>query len=72
MPKNETLSEALYLRIAPTDMKRLNALVEQIPIASRNAIAREAMRLGLELLEKKPTLLLDSPPPKRGRKLKSP
>lgn len=67
----ETLSEALYLRCAPGDMERLDGLVERIPIASRNAIAREAMRLGMAALEKDPSLLFAKPAPKRRGQRKS-
>jgi hypothetical protein len=53
-----TLDAALYLRITTEDLERLDKLTERLPIASRNAIAREAMRLGLEALEKDPTRLV--------------
>ncbi|MCP4467729.1 MAG: hypothetical protein GY813_13395 [Halieaceae bacterium] len=66
--KTETLSEALYLRCAPSDMERLDELVERIPVASRNAIAREAMRLGMAALEKDPSLLFAKRAPKRSKK----
>ena len=65
---DEKLTEALYLRASATDIDRLDALVEQIQVGSRNAIARIAMRLGLELLEEDPSRILKQPMPKRGRK----
>lgn len=67
MPKDEKLTEALYVRVAPDDLGRLDALVRRIPIASRNAIARAAMRLGMSALEEDPARILASPPPRRGR-----
>ena len=63
---DDRLSEALYLRVSGEDVERLDALVERIPIASRNAIARAAMRMGMELLEQDPSRVLASPLPKRG------
>lgn len=36
-------------------MERLDALKQRIAIASRNAIARAAMRLGIEILETDPS-----------------
>ena len=71
MKKDGTLSAALFLRISAEDERRLDALAERIPIASKNAIAREAMRLGLSLLEEDPARLVaprknSSRPKKRG------
>jgi hypothetical protein len=63
---DDRLSEALYIRVAKDDLARLDALVERIPIASRNAIARTAMRLGIALLEEDPARVLASPLPRRG------
>lgn len=72
MAPSEKLTEALYLRVSPTDMAQLEELSDRIPIASRNAIARAAMRLGLELIAEDPgRLLAAGPPPKRGRKARS-
>ena len=66
MAKDSKLTEALYVRVAPEDIERLDALAARITIASRNAIARAAMRIGLDELEKDPARLLSAPPPKRG------
>lgn len=66
--KDDRLDEALYVRVTKGDIERLETLVARIPIASRNAIARAAMRLGLELLERDPTKIIASPPSKRGPK----
>jgi hypothetical protein len=68
MTKDERLTEALYLRVAPGDIERLNRLAETIPIASRNAIARAAMRSGLAAIEADPATLLRTPMAKRGGK----
>ena len=49
-----------------------DALAERLPIASRHAIARECLRLGMAILEKDPTQLVksattpsDTPPRRR-------
>lgn len=60
------LTEALYLRCAPEDIERLNALAERLPLASRNAIARAAMRIGLAAIEADPAkALVAAPAPKK-------
>lgn len=39
-------------------MARLDALVERIPMATRSGLAREAMRVGLDVLEEDPARLI--------------
>jgi hypothetical protein len=51
----EALQEQLSLRVSRRDLNRLRGLKERIPIASRNAIARTALRLGIRALEQDPT-----------------
>ncbi len=51
----ETLNEQLTLRLTRRDVRRLKTLKKRIPIASHNAIAREALRLGIDALERDPT-----------------
>lgn len=61
MPKKrqeETRRVMVGVRLAQEDADRLNALHARIPIASRHSIAREALRIGLALLEKDPTRLV--------------
>jgi hypothetical protein len=53
-----TLREQLTLRLSRRDVRRLKTLKKRIPIASNNAIAREALRLGLEALERDPSHIL--------------
>ena len=57
MTNDDTLSRQIAIRLSEDDLRRLDRLTERVPIASRNAIARAALRLGLEQLEKDPTLL---------------
>lgn len=67
MPENEEdLSVVLNLRISPADDDRLRKLAHPIP---RSHVARTALRLGLELIEKTPALLFgaDKPAKKPGR-----
>ena len=66
--KNDRLTEALYLRIARDDMARLDELAERIPVLSRNALARQAMRIGLAAIERDPASVLAVQPAKRGRR----
>ena len=54
----ETLKEQLTLRLTRRDVRRLKTLKKRIPIASHNAIAREALRLGIDALERDPTHVL--------------
>ena len=66
----ERLTASLFVRVAPEDIRRIDALAERLANlgASRNAVARAAMRLGLDAMEADPTRILASPPPPRGRR----
>jgi len=57
---------ALYIRLTSEDIARLEALAEKYPIITRSALARAAMRLGLDAIEENPAVLLEQPVPKRG------
>lgn len=46
------------IRILQEDAERLDALAERLPVASRHAIAREALRIGMAVLEEDPTQLV--------------
>ena len=71
--RGETRRVMVGVRLTPEDAARLQALHAKIPIASRHAIAREALRIGLAILEKDkdPTRLVNDSvgraPPKRRR-----
>lgn len=54
---DDRLARQVALRLSEDDMARLEALAETIPIASRNAIARAALRIGLAALESDPSQL---------------
>jgi len=54
----DTLKEQLTLRLTRRDVRRLKTLKKRIPIASHNAIAREALRLGIDALERDPSHVL--------------
>lgn len=62
MRDKDTLSLLMPIRISKVDNERLESLVDRIPVASRNAIARHAFRLGLEFLEKDPRRIVYQPP----------
>src|SRR5438105_1929123 len=57
----ETLATQVTIRMTDADMARLTALVERLPVASRNAIAREALRIGMAALEEDPERLVKKP-----------
>ncbi len=54
MTTDDRLARQVAIRLSDDDMDRLDALAESIPIASRNAIARAALRIGLAALEARP------------------
>ena len=52
------LTEMLGVRVSRDDLARIDALADRIPIGTRHAIARHALRLGLEAIERDPAILL--------------
>jgi hypothetical protein len=58
--EKETLGQMLGVRVSSDDLARLDALVERLPIGSRHAIARFALRVGLDVIERDPSVLLGS------------
>jgi predicted DNA-binding protein len=67
MTTDDRLARQVALRLSEEDVKRLDALADSIPIASRNAIAREALRIGLATLEADPSQLF-SPKKTKARR----
>jgi hypothetical protein len=58
-PKDKDgLSEMLGVRVSADDLARLDALAERLPIGTRHAIARFALRIGLHAIERDPAILL--------------
>jgi len=68
MTTDDRLAHQMALRLSDEDVKRLDALADGIPIATRNAIARAALRIGLASLEKDPSQLLSAKKPKTRRR----
>lgn len=68
----EPVDQSLFLRVSQTDLDRIDALVEDIPVVTRASLAREAMRIGLEALERDRTLLLGRKLPRRGGRRRKP
>ena len=71
MPTRELLEEQMTLRLAQADVERLDALEGLVRGMSRNAMAREALRIGMQALAKDPGLLIRPATPlnrKRGGK----
>lgn len=56
--EKETRRVMVGVRLVQEDADRLDALHSRIPVASRHAIAREALRIGIAVLEKDPTRLV--------------
>lgn len=54
----EGLSEMLGVRVSADDLGRIDALAERLPIGTRHAIARFALRIGLDEIERNPAVLL--------------
>lgn len=52
------LTAQLGIRVAQTEIDRLDDLVERIGVMRRHAIARIALRIGIEVLEKDPSRVL--------------
>lgn len=67
-PKRQTLAKQIAVRLTEGDVERLEELSKQLPIATRNAIARTALRLGLDVLESDPTRVLARPASKERSK----
>ncbi|HVJ20051.1 MAG TPA: hypothetical protein VM686_31770 [Polyangiaceae bacterium] len=68
MTTDDRLARQVAIRLSEEDMQRLDALADSIPIASRNAIARAALRIGLAALEADPSQLLSSPKKAKARR----
>ena len=68
MTTDDRLARQVAIRLSDDDMQRLDALADSIPIASRNAIARAALRFGLASLEADPSQLLSSPKKAKTRR----
>jgi hypothetical protein len=66
MSKDEKHDQALYIRLTAGDTERLDTLVQRHPILTKASLARAAMRIGLDAIEREPALLLGAPAPKRG------
>ncbi len=58
MTNRETLEEQLSIRLSSRDLARLEAVAKRFPMATRNAVARTALQVGMEELEKKPSRAL--------------
>ena len=68
MTTDDRLDRQVAIRLSEDDMTRLHALTETIPIASRNAIARAALRIGLAALEADPSQLFSAKKAKTRRR----
>ena len=58
MADRQKLDGQLTIRMSRRDLARLDGLGKRITIASRNAIARVALQLGISILEKEPQRIL--------------
>jgi hypothetical protein len=64
----DKLTEMLGIRVSKPELERLDALATRMPIVTRHALARAALALGLDAIEKDPTVLLGGPTPKKARR----
>lgn len=58
MKRAPMLDKQVAIRLARSDLQRLQELTTKIRVLSRNAVAREALRIGLDELERDPTRIL--------------
>jgi len=56
--EKEPLSEMLGVRVSADDLARIDAITERMPVGTRHSIARVALRIGLDAIEREPTILL--------------
>jgi predicted DNA-binding protein len=64
------LDKQVAIRLDQSDVQRLQALTKRIRVLSRNAVAREALRIGLSELEREPARILrEGTKAPRGRRL---
>lgn len=62
---DDTLTEQIGIRVSGADRARLEALAGRFPALSASAIARQALVLGMALIEEQPTVLLGEKPKRR-------
>jgi len=68
MASKTTLNRQIAIRVTQSDFQRLDALVDRISLANRNSIARTALRIGLDNIEKNPSKLFQRKPTKNRSK----
>lgn len=66
MLANQRQDKPLFLRVTASDLARLEKLTGRFGHSTRTGLAREAMRIGLDSIERDPSLLLARELPKRG------
>ena len=65
----EALDKSLFIRCSQEDLDRLDAVSEATSgLVGRTSLARAAMRLGLDLVERDRSILFGQPVAKRGGK----
>jgi hypothetical protein len=62
----EKLTENLGIRVSAEDLALLDEIAALAPFATRHAIARAAMRVGLDEIKREPTRLLVLPRPAKS------
>ncbi len=67
MTEKERAEHMLALRVTMADVDALDAVVAMSPgLLTRHAVARTAMRIGIEAIKREPSVLFSHPIPKRG------
>ena len=57
-PTGEALKGSLGLHVSDDDLARLDAVVSRMMLGNRHSVARAALRLGLDAIERDPRVLL--------------
>jgi hypothetical protein len=65
--KKTTLSEMIFLRLAPEDVELLNKACALAPVLPKATVARQGLRAGLQAILSDPRLIMGSSANTRSR-----
>jgi len=68
MSRDDNLGVMLAFRLAQVDVDRLETLATKMPVLSKTALARAALLIGLDAIERSPARVLELPTPRRRGK----
>ena len=58
MSQQNQLTESLFLRLPKSEIDRLESIVSKFPLVKKTTLARECLRMGLDLISANPGVLL--------------